>query len=147
MFVLVQALYTSNDDGFHFSSYIYLFAPISLAIINPIGFFMLEYSKQVKNSHFSIQKVPLIIGRTLFYLIINPLILMTILGLLVNVIRSYGFHQSTDLPSWLDNFLLLLAGAYAPCALFNIGLFMVGRLNKVTGYTIFISGLLIFAKR
>lgn len=108
---------------------------------------MLEYSKQVSQSRFSCQRVPALIGKTLFYVLINPIISMTILGVLVNVIRAYGFNQTTELPSWLDHFLQTVGGAYAPCALFNIGLFMVGKISKVTGYTIFISSLLIFAKR
>lgn len=70
---------------------------------------------------------------------------MTLLGLIVNVIISYWAHSS--FPEWLDSFLELVGGAYAPCALFNIGLFMVGKLSKVTGYTIFVSALLIAAKR
>ena len=45
----VQALYGSPSGSlgnFNYVSYIYLLAPISLIIINPIGFFMMEYHKQ-----------------------------------------------------------------------------------------------------
>ncbi|XP_011402850.1 PREDICTED: integral membrane protein GPR155-like isoform X2 [Amphimedon queenslandica] len=142
---IVEALYSKDDPGgFNFSSYLYLFAPISLAIINPIGFFMLEYSKQSTRSRLTCKRIPVIVGKTFFYLLINPIMFMTLLGLVVNVIISYWSH--TSFPGWLDSFLTLVGGAYAPCALFNIGLFMVGKLGKVTGYTIFVSTLLIIAK-
>ena len=146
LFLLVEALYSRDDpSGFNFSSYLYLFAPISLAIINPIGFFMLEYTKQSTRSRLTCKRIPVILGKTFFYLLINPIMFMTLLGLIVNVIISYWSH--TSFPDWLDSFLSLVGGAYAPCALFNIGLFMVGKLSKVTGYTIFVSTLLIIAKR
>ena len=48
-FPSVQALYGSSSTvlgDFNYVSYIYLLAPISLAIVNPIGFFMMEYHKQ-----------------------------------------------------------------------------------------------------
>ena len=44
-------------------------------------------------------------------------------------------------------FLNILSGAYAACALFQIGLFMVGKLQKLTGMLIFIATMLIAAKR
>ncbi len=40
----------------------------------------------------------------------------------------------------------MLGGAYAACALFNIGLFMVGKLGKVTGSLLLVATLLIAAK-
>ncbi len=49
-------------------------------------------------------------------------------------------------PDWLLNFLNVLGGAYAACALFNIGLFMVGKLRKVTGTLLLVATLLIVAK-
>jgi len=44
---VVQALYgTSSSEGFDYVSYIYLLAPVSLGIINPIGFTFMEFQKQ-----------------------------------------------------------------------------------------------------
>ena len=48
--------------------------------------------------------------------------------------------------AWLTGFLDILGGAYAACALFNIGIFMVGKLKKLTGTVILVATLLIVAK-
>ena len=48
--------------------------------------------------------------------------------------------------AWLTGFLDILGGAYAACALFNIGIFMVGKLKKLTGTVILTATLLIVAK-
>ena len=53
---------------------------------------------------------------------------------------------SENLPGWLMGFLNILGGAYAACALFQIGLFMVGKLQKLTGMVIVVASLLITAK-
>lgn len=50
------------------------------------------------------------------------------------------------LAAWLTGFLDILGGAYAACALFNIGIFMVGKLKKLTGTVILVATLLIVAK-
>lgn len=47
---------------------------------------------------------------------------------------------------WLSGFLDVLGGAYAACALFSIGLFMVGKLTKITGTVLLVATLLIVAK-
>ena len=47
---------------------------------------------------------------------------------------------------WLTGFLDILGQAYAACALFNIGIFMVGKLKKLTGTVILVATLLIVAK-
>lgn len=76
---------------------------------------------------------------------------MTALGVVYNLIVHYGIfrgHRDSthNIPSWLGGFLSILGGAYAACALFQIGIFMVGKLMKVTGMLIMTSALLIFAK-
>ena len=110
---------------------------------------MLEYVKQSQRSQFTLKKIPQVVAKTLFFLCINPIIFMTVFGIIVNVINSYAIHHGhgAPLPKWLDHFLGVLGGAYAPCALFNIGLFMVGKIKNVTGITLLTSAMLIFAKR
>lgn len=76
---------------------------------------------------------------------------MTALGVIYNVVVHFGiFHgresSKRNIPHWFGGFLSTLGGAYAACALFQIGLFMVGKLKKITGTLIIISSLLIFAK-
>ena len=38
-------------DMFDYTSYIYLLAIVSLAMINPIGFVLMEYNKQSRDSN------------------------------------------------------------------------------------------------
>ncbi len=42
---------TEMGGMFDYTSYIYLLAIVSLAIINPIGFVLMEYSKQSRDSN------------------------------------------------------------------------------------------------
>ena len=54
----VQALYgTSSSEGFNYVSYIYLLAPVSLGIINPIGFTFMELQKQLSTRSMSWRQV------------------------------------------------------------------------------------------
>lgn len=48
--------------------------------------------------------------------------------------------------AWLVGFLDVLGGAYAACALFNIGIFMVGKMKKITLNLVLVASLLIVAK-
>ena len=139
----------TSPESFYYASYLYLLAPISLVIINPIGFLMMEYSKQSHMIQFTRRQIPKLILKTFLYVSLNPVVFMTMFGIIVNIINTYAIHHGdvSELPHWLTHFLDLLGGAYAPCALFNIGLFMVGKIQKVTGMMLLVSSLLIFAKR
>lgn len=44
---------------FDYASYIYLLAPVSLAIINPIGFVFMELQKQLSNRRLKMKQVRL----------------------------------------------------------------------------------------
>ena len=152
-FLIVHALYGAEpfqEGHFNHSSYLYLLAPISLLIINPIGFLVLEYSKQrqfFKTSN--LHTMTKLLFKTLLNVIVNPVGLPTIAGILVNIIRTYGIHHGElhPLPKWLEDFLQLVGRAYVPCALFSIGLFMVGKIQKISFMSIVVSSLLVFAKR
>ena len=82
---------------------------------------------------------------------LNPVMFMTALGVIYNVVVHFGIFRGKEssernIPHWLGGFLSTLGGAYAACALLQIGIFMVGKLKKITGMLIIISSLLIFAK-
>lgn len=55
----VLALYGSamTRNQFDYASYIYLIAPISLAIINPIGLTLMEFQKQSEKRKFEPRQV------------------------------------------------------------------------------------------
>ena len=57
--VVVQALYGSSTsgEGFNYVSYIYLLAPVSLGIINPIGFAFMEFQKQISSKSLNVRQV------------------------------------------------------------------------------------------
>lgn len=151
---IVVALYghASNALGnFNYTSYIYLLAPVSLVMINPIGFFMMEYHKQSSRTSLSCRHIPSLLWRTVRGVLFNPVIFMTALGVIVNAVVYFGIHKGEreskdNLPEWLMGFLTILGSAYAACALFLIGLFMVGKIKKLTGMVILLAALLIVAK-
>ncbi|CAI8038773.1 Integral membrane protein GPR155, partial [Geodia barretti] len=150
---IVQALYgpVSEGDQFNYASYMYLLAPISLVIINPVGFLMMEYWKQSHKKPISFRYVPKLLFNTLKGVVLNPIVFMTATGIVYNLVVHFGvFHgresSQRNIPHWLGGFLTTLGNAYAACALLQIGIFMVGKVKKTTGMLIIISALLIFAK-
>lgn len=151
-FSLVQAIYSTTDSSsheFNFISYIYLFAPISLVIINPIGFFAMEFTKQSQQTAIACSNFFKVLLKTVMFVCLNPIVFMTALGVMVNVIVTFGLDRpdGSQLPSWLSHFLEVLGNAYAAGALFNIGIFMVGKIKDISFMTLIVSVLLIFAKR
>ena len=108
---------------------------------------MLEYWKERNKSEhvLNCRSIAASLARVFRNVAINPFVFTTVLGLLVNVIMTFGIRR--ELPSWLTGFLDILGDAYAACALFAIGIFMVGRLQRLAGSTLVVSGVLIIAKR
>lgn len=156
-FCVVNALYGDSvgPDGFHYQSYIYLVAPIQVALLNPIGFFCMEYSLQKTKNVRSKSTVSFraLLTKTLWNLIINPVVNMTILGLLINLIVSRAVHggdsdydTNRNLKDWIKKFLTLLGNAYNACALLYLGICMVGKLKDFNGLLVLKSMLLCSAK-
>jgi hypothetical protein len=100
MFTVV-ALYQKNHPDY--ASYLYLMAPISLVILNPIGFILMELSKCNSNavnqpgSHESIGSTELsrrnsklkLAGAVIKSIILNPVVLMTALGIIGNLVFNH----------------------------------------------------------
>ena len=157
IFCVVNALYGDSvgPDGFYYQSYIYLIAPIQVALLNPIGFFCMEYSLQKAKNARSKSAVSFrtMLTKTLWNLIINPVVNMTILGLLINLIVSKAMHgddsdydTNRNLKDWIKKFLTLLGNAYNACALLYLGICMVGKLKDFNGLLVLKSVLLCSAK-
>ena len=115
----------------------YLLAPIQLALLNPIGFFCMEYSLQRAKNTVSFRRL---LSKTLWNLIINPVVNMTIIGLLINLIISKAIHggdsdydANRNLKDWIKKFLTLLGNSYNACALLYLGICMVGKLKGFNG--------------
>lgn len=98
---LVDALYKYSHP--EYATYLYLMAPISLAILNPISFVLMEIGnrqrlenalsindsqeqEQRPSNHTQKFKVVISVVKNIFF---NPIIFMTILGILGNFIFGH----------------------------------------------------------
>ncbi|KAH8345752.1 hypothetical protein KR067_003058 [Drosophila pandora] len=158
---IVMALY--KDIHPEYASYLYLMAPISLAILNPIGLVLMEISKIVKNKEEVTRNPPLcpetcpaeqmskrnrcfgdrsiLVFNTIMALFFNPLLLMTLLGV------AGGFLFPTGLPEMVSSTLRTLGQSFSATALFLLGLKIVGGAGaekKSTGFLL--PGVLILVK-
>lgn len=110
----MEALYKNTHPDY--TTYLYLMAPISLAILNPISFVLMEIemrrrpptmnlninesesSSEDSNGNSAKEQLRMVasVARNIFF---NPIIAMTVLGILGNVIFE---HQ---IPKFLDGIL------------------------------------------
>lgn len=160
---IVVALYEKIHP--EYASYIYLMAPISLAILNPIGYVMMEITKtRERNLANSIDnelnRTPtacpqalfdqrqnrfikgrcLVILRTVKAIFFNPILSMTLLGVMG------GFAFPNGLPEIISGVLKVLGSSFTAPALFLLGLRMVGQGHKLQGSGFLIPGILILVK-
>lgn len=153
---IVQALYKNTHPEYY--TYLYLMAPISLAILNPISFVFMEIGKRnsrrnsrdllINNSDseddgsmLSIRKERLkIIISVVRNIFLNPIILMTILGIIGNFLFKH------KMPVYLHDVLNALSSAFPASALFLLGLRMVGKVHKLRGALLVVPGILIMVK-
>lgn len=134
---IVEALYQSTYP--EYLQYIYLVAPVSLMILNPIGFALCEIQKW-KNQENRQQKKLLIMAHVLLQVLKNPIVFMVIVG----IIAHFALHQR--IPAFMAEFIDGLANSFGGAALFYLGLTMVGQLRKLTRSTAVSLILLITAK-
>ncbi|XP_014779398.1 integral membrane protein GPR155 isoform X1 [Octopus bimaculoides] len=135
---ILKALYGDNSI---YLKYIYLFAPISLALINPICFIMMEIHKNRNPNNFQEnRKRPYVNLKILVDVIKNPIVFMTILGIMFNFI----FQQT--IPIIIKNILTVLGNAFAASALFYLGLNLVGKTKNQLGIQLVVPFLLVLAK-
>merc|ERR1719334_1490394 len=119
-------LHTVFGPDHPFVGLLYLVAPISLLILNPIGFLLIEASRSSDpetNSNSALKRFSLVVRG----LVCNPILSMTVLGMVANFI----FHR--DPPDIMVMFLTALGAAFTSLAPFSLGLSMVGRLNNIRG--------------
>lgn len=158
-FPIVDALYSKIHP--EYSAYVYLMAPISLAILNPIGYIMMEITNlQNKNKEQSPVTSPsrcpqtvegtsrrkilrgkcLVIVHTMKSIFMNPILLMTLLGCLGRLVFTNG------LPIFISSILKVLGNSFAGCALFLLGVRMVGKGNQMQGSGFLLPSVLIIVK-
>jgi hypothetical protein len=123
---IIDAVYQQSHP--EYGRYVYLIAPISLVILNPIGFFCIELQKRLddQRKHRGKSCRPFQLISTVFWNIsCNPIVICTILGILFNQI----FQQ--HLPYTIGYVLNPIAQSFTSTALFYLGLTMVGKLNRL----------------
>ncbi|XP_066144893.1 lysosomal cholesterol signaling protein [Euwallacea fornicatus] len=152
---IVAALYKITHP--EYASYLYLVAPINLAILNPIAFVLMEIYKRrsmaddeegllnqevvsINNSTIMHQRRCKMIVTIMRNIFVNPVVFMTILGIAGNYIFKH------EVPSYLSGILNVLGSAFSASSLFLLGLRMVGKIHKLTGATLVVPGILIMVK-
>ena len=119
---IMNAVYGPQDP---MTGLIYLVAPISLLILNPIGFVLLEIDR--KNKGGETEGGLNTVLAVLKGLLTNPVVSMTMLGVLGNL----AFSSSP--PPHLNNFFQSLGKAFSALAPFSLGLSMAGKLRGIKG--------------
>ncbi|CAF4515639.1 unnamed protein product [Rotaria socialis] len=126
MFPIIEAVYKQTHP--EFIRYIYLIAPISLVILNPIGFFLIEIQKRIDDQRKSRGKTWnkfQLISAVFRNISRNPIVIFTLLGVIFNQI----FKQ--HLPHIIEYTLRPITQSFTGTALFYLGLTMAGKLNRL----------------
>ncbi|XP_067466806.1 lysosomal cholesterol signaling protein isoform X1 [Thunnus thynnus] len=134
---IVDALYRSTYP--EYLQYIYLVAPVSLMLLNPIGFALCEVQRWRQASHPQ-HSTTGILGVVVLQVLKNPIVFMVIVG----IVSHFALDQ--QIPAVLSEFIDGLANSFGGAALFYLGLTMVGQLRKLTRDTGVALILLITAK-
>ena len=144
---LLKALYSNLHPTF--PTYIFLAAPISLVILNPIGFVCMEIGtrgdldgagrgtgrgddiqqqqQQQQQQAPQARSIANLIFTSVLATLKNPLVISVVAGLLYNVI----FHGVMS--EFVANPIILVGSAFDGVALFCLGLSVNGKLDTVTG--------------
>ena len=121
---ILDAVYGHNHP---FVGLLYLVAPISLLILNPIGFVFMEAEKNASKEKSGILDKLKTLSIVLRGLVMNPIVSMTILGIVANLVFE------GNLPSLFTKFLNALGAAFTSMAPFTLGLSMAGKLGNIRG--------------
>jgi predicted permease len=114
---IIRSLYSTD-----YLEYVYLIAPISLCILNPIGFLMLEIDHSLKSNKKNYSKFYMT-SKILYGTIKNPIVFMTILGI------CFNFLFAQQVPYLLQAFVESLANAFNSISLFYLGTYTSGSLS------------------
>ncbi|XP_016328007.1 integral membrane protein GPR155-like isoform X1 [Sinocyclocheilus anshuiensis] len=123
---IVDVLYRSSHP--EYMQYIYLVAPVSLMLLNPVGFALCEIQRWRHTSDRSYSKLH-VIFTVILQVLKNPIVFMVIVGILSHFL--FGGHVPVLLGEFVDG----LANSFGGAALFYLGLNMVGQMGKLTRAT------------
>ncbi|XP_051762220.1 integral membrane protein GPR155 isoform X3 [Ctenopharyngodon idella] len=133
----VAALYRNTHP--EYLQYIYLVAPVSLMVLNPLGFAFCEVQRWRTGESHQQSKLK-VLGLVVLQVVKNPIVFMVVIGLISH------FLLGQKIPPFMEEFVDGLANSFGGAALFYLGLSMVGQLKKLTRSTVVALILLITAK-
>uniref|UniRef100_A0A673MW15 G protein-coupled receptor 155a n=1 Tax=Sinocyclocheilus rhinocerous TaxID=307959 RepID=A0A673MW15_9TELE len=136
-FPIVEALYRNTHP--EYLQYIYLVAPVSLMVLNPLGFAFCEVQRRRTGEPQQQSKLQ-VLGLVLLQVVKNPIVFMVVIGVISH------FLLGQKIPPFMEEFVDGLANSFGGAALFYLGLTMVGQLKKLTRSTVVALILLITAK-
>ncbi|XP_076871709.1 lysosomal cholesterol signaling protein isoform X2 [Brachyhypopomus gauderio] len=120
---IVDALYrTSHPD---YAQYLYLVAPVSLMLLNPVGFALCELQRWRQNPDHNQSRLR-IVSIVLLRVVKNPIVFMVLVGIVSH------FLFGGRVPALLGEFVDGLANSFGGAALFYLGLTMVGQMCRLT---------------
>ncbi|XP_016131762.1 integral membrane protein GPR155-like [Sinocyclocheilus grahami] len=136
-FPIVEALYRNTHP--EYLQYIYLVAPVSLMVLNPLGFAFCEVQRRRTGEPQQQSKLQ-VLGLVLLQVVKNPIVFMVVIGIISH------FLLGQKIPPFMEEFVDGLANSFGGAALFYLGLTIVGQLKKLTRSTVVALILLITAK-
>ncbi|XP_013140248.1 PREDICTED: integral membrane protein GPR155 [Papilio polytes] len=143
---IINAIYEKTHP--EYALYLYLMAPISLAILNPFAFVLLEINKQRQNTDQSdntqnqkqyVIKIKMLL-QILKGIVFNPVLVMTVLGIIGNIAFKH------KLSIYIEGLLEVYGQAFTASALFLLGLRMVGQVYRLRGPALIVPCVLIMVK-
>ncbi|KAL2081601.1 hypothetical protein ACEWY4_023454 [Coilia grayii] len=134
---IVEALYRNTHP--EYLQYIYLVAPVSLILLNPLGFALCEVQRWQSNHEQPRSKLQ-VAGTVALQVSRNPIVFMVVVGLAAH------FLLGRKIPPFMEQFVDGLANSFGGAALFYLGLTMVGQMRRLTRSTVVALILLITAK-
>ncbi|XP_061141515.1 lysosomal cholesterol signaling protein [Syngnathus typhle] len=122
---IVDALYRSTYP--EYLQYIYLVAPVSLMLLNPIGFALCEMQRWRRRTDQHVERsTARVLAVVVLQVLKNPVVFMVVVGI------ASHFALGQKIPDVLSQFIDGLADSFGGAALFYLGLTMVGQLRKLT---------------
>ncbi|XP_027015751.1 integral membrane protein GPR155 isoform X2 [Tachysurus fulvidraco] len=123
---IVDALYGSSHP--EYAQYLYLVAPVSLMLLNPLGFALCELQRWRQCPDHNYSKLHIV--STVFLRVLkNPIVFMVLVGI------ASHFLFGGRVPLLLGELVDGLADSFGGAALFYLGLTMVGQMGRVTRST------------
>ncbi|XP_063069463.1 lysosomal cholesterol signaling protein [Engraulis encrasicolus] len=135
---IVEALYRNTHP--EYLQYIYLVAPVSLILLNPLGFALCEVQRWQSGNSERPQSKLQVLGTVAMQVLRNPIVFMVVVGLAAH------FLLGQRIPPFMAQFVDGLANSFGGAALFYLGLTMVGQMRRLTRSTVVALILLITAK-